>query len=55
MDDGKFGNMATSGPIVNSVLLSILGRICHLSIRLLAMQFGQLVTQALIFRASPGK
>ena len=45
----------SSGPTVNSVLLSILGRICLLSIRLLAMQSGQLVTQALILRARPGK
>ena len=57
-DDGKIGRIYTSkqssGPKVNSVLLSFFGRICLVSIRLLAMQSGQLVTQALIFRASPG-
>ena len=56
-DDGKFGRMSTSkqysGPKVNSVLLSIFGRFCLVSIRLLAMQSGQLITQALIFRFCP--
>ena len=45
----------SSGPIVNSVLLSNLGRICLVSILLLAMQSGQLVPQALILRARPWK
>ena len=53
-EEGRFGRMS-SGPKVNSVMLSILGRICLVSILLLAIQFGQLVTQALILRASPGK
>ena len=44
----------SAGPVVNSVLLSIFGRICLVYILLLAMQSGQLVTQALIFRANPG-
>ena len=59
LDDGRFGSMSTSrqlsGPVANSVLLSICGRICLVSILLLAIQPGQLVTQALIFRAMPGK
>ena len=58
-DEGIFGTISTSrqssGPIVNSVLLNILGSICVVSILSLAMQFGQLITQALSFRASPGK
>ena len=56
-DEGEFGRMSTSrqasGPIVNSVLLSNFGQSCLVSIRLIAMQSGQLVTQARIFRASP--
>ena len=39
---------------MNSVLLSIFGRFCRVSMRLLAMQSGQLITEALIFRANPG-
>ena len=58
-EEGRFGKMFTSrqlsGPIVNSVWLSILRRICLVSILLLAMQSGQLVTQAQILRARPGK
>ena len=56
-DDGRFGSMSfsrqSSGPIVFSVLFSILGRVCLVSILLLAMQSGQLVTQARIFLARP--
>ena len=58
-EEGRFGSTSTfrqsTGPIVNSVLLNILGRISLVSIRLLAMQSRQLATQALIFRASPVK
>ena len=57
-DDGSFGRMSTSkqssGPMVNSVLLSLFERICLVSIRLYAIQSAQLVTQDRIFRASPG-
>ena len=55
-DEGKLGKMSTSrqssGPNVNSA--QHFGRIWRVSIRLLAMQSGQLITQALIFRANPG-
>ena len=58
-DEGRFGSISTSkqssGPMVNSVLLRILGHICLVSILLLAMQSEQLVTQARILRARPGK
>ena len=58
LDEGKWGCMSTSrqspGPIVNSVLLNILGRIYIVSIRQFAKQSGQLMIQVLIFRASPG-
>ena len=58
-DDGRLGRMSTSkqpsNPIVDSVLLSIFGRICLALILVLATQSGQLVTQAqIIFHVSPG-
>ena len=58
-EEGRFSKMSSSrqssGPMVNSVLLSILRRICLVTILSLTIQSGQLVTQALILRARPGK
>ena len=56
--EGRFGSISTSrqspGPIVNSVLLYILGRICLVSVLMLAMQYGQLDECSSVFPGYSG-